>query len=106
MVLTNSFFVTSGLVTEVYCKILGYSLCVLNVYGPYEGKQEYWNRLLTSHCIRSKNLVVGGDLNLTMRKERFGGIMSGQIDLLTIFGLSLILLDGWTLNQSRSDLPG
>jgi hypothetical protein len=41
VVVTNSFYVTSRSVIEVYCKILGYSMSTLNIYGPYIGKWEY-----------------------------------------------------------------
>jgi hypothetical protein len=35
------FSVHLGICTEVYSKILGLTLTLLNVYGPYEGKQIY-----------------------------------------------------------------
>jgi hypothetical protein len=39
--LINSFVVCSGLCIEVFSKSLGMELTLLNVYGPYEGKQTF-----------------------------------------------------------------
>ena len=52
--------------TKVFSKGLGIALTILNVYGPYEGKQVYWDILLALKCLKTENLIVGGDLNLTM----------------------------------------
>jgi hypothetical protein len=46
--LSNVFSIKSGLFTEVFCKILGFSLSIINVYGSYEGRHNFWDRILTS----------------------------------------------------------
>jgi hypothetical protein len=39
--LLNSFYVNYGLSTEFKAKELGFSLVLLNLYGPYENKLGY-----------------------------------------------------------------
>jgi hypothetical protein len=41
----NSFTISSGLCTEIFSKSLGQVFTFLNVYGPYEEKQRFWERL-------------------------------------------------------------
>jgi hypothetical protein len=43
--LINCFSIVSSLCREVYSKELDRSFFVLNLYGPYEGKEACWSRL-------------------------------------------------------------
>jgi len=45
---SNEFSIKFGLFTEVFCKILGFYLSILNVYGPYEGRPNFWDRICPS----------------------------------------------------------
>jgi hypothetical protein len=45
---SNEFSIKFGLFIEVFCKILGFYLSILNVYQPYERRPNFWDRLLTS----------------------------------------------------------
>lgn len=59
---------------KFFCKILGHTSTILNVYGPYEGKQEFWDRLLSLQCLKTRKLIVGGDINLTLNRGEVQGL--------------------------------
>jgi len=39
----NHFSIVSKLFAVVLCKDLDCTLSILNLYGPYEGKEEFWS---------------------------------------------------------------
>ena len=41
-------------------------LDILNCYGPYRDRDIFWDKALRGGLLNSPNLIVGGDLNLTM----------------------------------------
>jgi hypothetical protein len=43
--LMNCFVIISGLCTKLYSKILAQSFTILNVYGPYEDKHHFWDKI-------------------------------------------------------------
>eukprot|EP01018_Ginkgo_biloba_P018081 Gb_04379 [translate_table: standard] len=86
--------VFQGLCTEVYCKGLGMTFTLLNVYGPYEEKQEYWANLLLTEWIKSKKLIIGGDLNLTLHRGEIWGSSARQ-DKLEDYFLDKFESIGW-----------
>jgi hypothetical protein len=71
--LINNFVVPSGLFTKIHFKKLDHSLPLLNLYGPYADREEYWNHLLDNDCILSDSLIMGGDKNLTLNREEVWG---------------------------------
>ena len=41
-------------------------LAILNCYGPYWNRKFFWDRLLIGGLLTTPNLILGGDLNLTL----------------------------------------
>ena len=66
VIVTNSFFVCSGMLIEVFSKGVNKSFKVLNVYGPYEEKRCFWDRIFNSSMIQGSNLIIVGELNFTL----------------------------------------
>jgi len=68
--LINWFSLPSRLYTKLYSKELDTSLTFHNLYGPYEGKELFWDKIFVLNCIRLEKLIVGGDLNMTLSREK------------------------------------
>jgi hypothetical protein len=43
--LLNSFSICSSIMTENFSMELDHSFLVLNLYGPYDGKERFWSKL-------------------------------------------------------------
>jgi hypothetical protein len=59
--LINYFFIASGLFTEVLSKELDWSFSVLNLYKPYDCKDNFWSSIFSLSYLSSRNLGIGGD---------------------------------------------
>ena len=59
-----------GRLFKININIEGLSLSVLNVYGPAQKKdrEHFWNEVI-SVMGKEKNLIMGGDYNIVLRKE-------------------------------------
>ena len=40
---------------------------ILNCYGPYRDRDLFWDKFLWVGLLNSPNIILGGDLNLTMK---------------------------------------
>jgi hypothetical protein len=60
--------------TELHSLQSGKSTCLINVYGPYVNKEDYWEVFLNLDCIKRENVVVGGDHNFILRQGEFWGV--------------------------------
>ena len=49
-------------------------LDVLNYYGPYKNREKFWELVQRSGFLSSPNLILGGDLNLTLKSSETWGI--------------------------------
>ena len=52
---------------------LTYPLTILNIYGPYKNREPFWENALTSGFLSTPNLILGGDLNLTLHSSEVWG---------------------------------
>jgi hypothetical protein len=60
---------------------LDISICVLNIYGPYNDRQRYWEGFFNLNVSKKNYVVMGGDLNFTwIRFEVWGP--SAKVDKL------------------------
>lgn len=74
---------------EVLSFELGVPLMIVNIYGPCQGKASFWNSLLSKSLMRNPNLVVGGDLNFSIRTTETWGPTARE-DSLSNFLLNLL----------------
>eukprot|EP00253_Pinus_taeda_P008165 PITA_08165 len=51
---------------EIASPELGAPIMLLNIYGPCQGREQFWNNLLTKEIINNKRLILGGDLNFSI----------------------------------------
>ena len=48
-------------------------ISVLNVYGPYKDRELFWDKCLRGGLLSTLNLVLDGDLNLTLYSYEIWG---------------------------------
>jgi hypothetical protein len=58
------------------CELLDTTLTILKVYGNYDMNHNYWDRLFNESVIRDNNLIIGGDMNFTVRRSEIWGGMA------------------------------
>lgn len=73
---------------------MGFSLPLLNPYGPYEGKEQFWNNLCALNCLQCENLIIVGDLNLTIHREEIWG-PNAREERLANFFVDKFEIEGW-----------
>eukprot|EP00253_Pinus_taeda_P032143 PITA_32143 len=67
---------------DLYSVELGMELRVLNVYGPYQGREAFWQHLSNLSLTSLNNLILGGDLNFSIGYSESWG-SAAQIDPLS-----------------------
>ena len=45
-------------------------LAILNCYGPYRNRELFWEKSLRGGLLNTPNLILGGDLNLTLTTSK------------------------------------
>ena len=50
-------------------KAMGNSYALYNVYRPYQYRKGFWEILFSSGILEPANVILGGDLNLTLSKK-------------------------------------
>ena len=58
-------------------KVLGFEkfLHLLNIYAPYKDRKQFWDKIEVSCMLSVENLVIVGDLNMTLHSfENWGTI--------------------------------
>lgn len=78
--------IEAGLFADIFNPDLNKQFKILNVYGPYVGKEAHWNKILGYQWFQDDNLILGGDLNLTVHKDEIWG-SQGRVDKLSHFFL-------------------
>eukprot|EP00253_Pinus_taeda_P023209 PITA_23209 len=74
---------------DLFSADLGTNLRVINIYGPCQQRESFWNRLLSLHILSAENIVIGGDLNFSLGYcESWGS--SAQIEPITGYMTDLL----------------
>ena len=63
----------AGILVKAKFRGMDTTLDILNCYGPYRDREFFWDRVLRGGLINSPNLILGGDLNLTMNSSENWG---------------------------------
>jgi len=69
----NIFGFEAGIGVKLFSQELGKALTVINIYGPYSNRESYWNELLGKAFFTEDQVIVGGDLNLTLGSAEIWG---------------------------------
>ena len=64
--LMNSYVLFSSLCVELYSQYLGNTFHILNMYGPYEEREAFWDDLLSKSWLEMDKFILVGDLNFTL----------------------------------------
>jgi len=51
---------------DLFSKDLGTCLRVINIYGPCQHRENFWNHLLNLSILTADNIIIGGDLNFSL----------------------------------------
>jgi hypothetical protein len=70
------------------------TLKILNVYGPHTYMIPFWNSLFSKELLKSKNLIIGGDLNFSLGEVESWG-PSAHPDPQTTFFSHLLASNGF-----------
>ena len=62
----NLLSISSGLGLEVFVPDLGKILTILNVYGPYQDRVPFWDKVFNNPMLDGRDLILGGDLNFSL----------------------------------------
>jgi hypothetical protein len=55
-----------GLVIVLHSQELGKEIIVLNLYGPYDERVLFWDKLFNMDIWNLHNIILGGDLNFSV----------------------------------------
>jgi len=53
-------------------KELGKVFNIINLYGPYSDRKALWENLILQGSLRRDSVIIGGDLNLTLKDGKYG----------------------------------
>jgi len=62
-----------GVGLDIWDALLGKLVTILNVYGPYLNRAGFWDSLLKMEFFDDRELVLGGDLNLSLGRSEVWG---------------------------------
>ena len=63
---TNTWGSTLGLGTQICWAEANLTLTILNIYGMYSNRVDFWDSFKNSRMSKEENLIIGGDLNFTL----------------------------------------
>eukprot|EP00253_Pinus_taeda_P023384 PITA_23384 len=64
-------------------------LTIINIYGPCQGRMEFWNDLLSNDIMGRSNMVLGGDMNFSLRRAETWGPAAREDQLAEFFENSI-----------------
>lgn len=64
--LVNSCGSYSCLGVDLFSLEMNSEFILVNIYGPYQNREEFWNHLLSLSLLSHEQIIVGGDLNLSL----------------------------------------
>jgi hypothetical protein len=69
----KAFHIFAGIILEGRLKDFSSPMKLLNCYKPYKDKTSFWHLLEASSFLKEDNLIIGGDLNLTLSSGEIWG---------------------------------
>eukprot|EP00253_Pinus_taeda_P035349 PITA_35349 len=75
---------------EVISPDFSHSFLIVNIYGPFQGRETFWTDLLAKSLMNTSLSIVGGDLNFSIGRAKAWG-PSGREDPLSDFFHNVLL---------------
>eukprot|EP00253_Pinus_taeda_P012292 PITA_12292 len=69
---------------DIFSADLGVAFRIVNIYGPCQHREPFWNRLLNLSLMTASHTILGGDLNFSLGFRESWGSMA-QVDSITYF---------------------
>ena len=66
MLKTDSKKLESAIETKLSDKETGINFSLINVYSPFYERNTYWEKIKVEGVLNKPNVILGGDLNLTL----------------------------------------
>eukprot|EP00253_Pinus_taeda_P036400 PITA_36400 len=74
---------------EAFSPKIGFPILFLNVYGPCQGRESFWNLFLSKSLLKNRSLILGGDLNFSMGNVEAWGPFAREDPLSEFFANTL-----------------
>jgi len=74
---------------DLFSADLGTCLRVINIYGPCQERESFWNHTLSLSLFTTNNINIGGDLNFSLGYSESWGSMA-QVDSITGYTTDLL----------------
>jgi hypothetical protein len=65
--------VVSGLAIVLHSQELGKEITILNLYGPYDERVLFWDKLFNMEFWNLQDIILGGDLNFSVGRVEVWG---------------------------------
>jgi len=62
----------------------GEEITLLNIYGPYQDRIPFWEKVFSLECLKNDSVIIGGDLNFSLGHSEVWGPQA-RVDILTDF---------------------
>ena len=69
----RAFETTAGILVKENFHGMTSPLAILNCYGPFRNREHFWDMILKGGLLTIPNLILGGDLNLTLNASKTWG---------------------------------
>jgi hypothetical protein len=89
----STFLTPAGILLDGLVKDLNKRLKVINCYGPYSDREEFWEDIKRDGVLKEHNLILGGDLNFTTSNREVWGLHA-RVDPLQLYFIHLIQVEG------------
>eukprot|EP00253_Pinus_taeda_P019311 PITA_19311 len=90
MQIINHWGMAQVLDMEIHSPELGFPLLIINIYGPCQGRESFWNDLLSKSLLKDRSLILGGDLNFSLGNAEAWGPSAREDPLSDFFSNSLL----------------
>jgi len=92
--LVDSWGMDSVLCVDLMSADLGFTIKVINVYGPYHNRVPFWDELTGNPLLSGDSLVIGGDLNFSLGQNEVWG-PHAHVDSLAGYFVQKLAAKGW-----------
>ena len=74
---------SAGIIIEGKEKYIDKDFKIVNIYAPYNDRKELRDNVNDNHLFLGNNVIIGGDLNLTLNSKKSWVEIARLIQLLT-----------------------